>query len=259
MPAPECQKSFVLTVAESKRLIALGIKRHPAVLRALSQGTIAVAKGTTNSYIVEELTGESIHRPDYCTGVTRPARGGSTAETSGRLPDLVLRQGRPVEGLSAVEAVAEMGPGDVFIKGANALNYERRQAGILIGHPTGGTIGAALGTLVARRALLLIPVGLEKSIPADLVELHAEMARIGPNGAGPMLWPVGGEIFTEIEAIQLISGARAVPIAAGGIGGAEGSVRLGVWGTPDQVQRAEEAIELLLGEPPFLPPPPPEP
>lgn len=254
MPAPVHQKSFVLTVAESKRLIARALRRHPGVTKARNQGIVAVAKGSTNSYVVEELTGEGIHKPDYCMGVTKPARGAEGAQTAAKLPDLVLRKGERQEGVAAIEIVSEMGPSDVFIKGANAVNYDRGQAGILIGHPTGGTIGAALGTLVSRRVMLLIPVGLEKNIPGDLHELHRRMADVGPNGSGPTLWPIDGQIFTEIEAVQLLSGARAALIAAGGIAGAEGSVRLSVWGAADQLDRAEAAIEDILGEPPFIAP-----
>jgi hypothetical protein len=252
MPSSVHQKSFVLTVAESKRLIARAVKLHPAVMAALKNGTVAVAKGTTNSYIVEELTGEAIYKPHYCTGVTRPARG-ERAATSDKLADLVLRKGERVQNVSAVKMASEMGPGDVFIKGANAVNYDKRQAGILIGHPTGGTVGAIIGTLTARRATLLLPVGLEKNIPGDIHDLYRQLAAAGPNGSGPMLWPVDGEIFTEIEAIQLLSGTCAALIGAGGIGGAEGSVRLSVWGSAEQVNQAEAAIEGVLGEPPFLP------
>jgi len=253
MPAATCQKSFVLTVAESKRLIARALKRHPAVINALNQGILAIAKGTTNSYIVEELLEEGIDRTDYCTGVTKPARGAEGAVTGGGIPDVVLRDGHRLEDVSAVEIVAEMGPGDVFIKGANALNYDRRQAGLLIGHPTGGTIGSVIGTVVSRRATLLIPVGLEKSIPGDLHEMYRILARAGAEGEGPMLWPIDGEIFTEVEALQLLmSGGNAAPIAAGGIAGAEGSVRIAVWGSSEHVSRAEAAVNDILGEPPFI-------
>ncbi len=254
MPPPLHQKSFVLTVAESKRLIARALKRHPAVIRALNRGIVAVAKGTTNAYVYEELSGEGIDRAQYCLGVTRPSRGRQGGETGAGVPDLVLREGQAMEGAAATEIVRQMGPGDVFIKGANALNYDLRQAGILIGHPEGGTIGAAIGAAIARRATLLLAVGLEKNIPGDLHEIYRNMTRAGANGEGPNLWPVDGEIFTEIEAVQLISGARAGLIGAGGVGGAEGSVRISVWGQPDQVDRAAGAIEDVLGEPPLLGP-----
>ena len=54
--------------------------------------------------------------------------------------------------------------------------------------------------------------------------------------------------------MRLLSGARVAAIGAGGIAGAEGSVRLAVWGSRDEVTRAEGAIEDVLGEPPFLGP-----
>jgi hypothetical protein len=253
MPAATYQKTFVLTVAESKRLIARALKRHPLILNALNRGILAVAKGTTNSYVVEELLEEGIDRTDYCTGVTKPSKGADGAVTANKLPDLVLRDGERLEGVSAVEIASEMGPGDVFVKGANALNYEKRQAGILIGHPTGGTIGSVIGTIVSRRAVLMIPVGLEKNIPGDIHEIYRTMVRAGAEGGGPMLWPVDGEIFTEVEALQLImSGGSAAPVAAGGIAGAEGSVRMAVWGSSDHIARAEAAVNGVLGEPAFI-------
>ncbi|NLW50513.1 MAG: hypothetical protein GXY85_06670 [Candidatus Brocadiaceae bacterium] len=254
MPASVRQRSFVLTVSESKRLIARALKRHPAVMRALAQGTVVVAKGSTNGYVYEELAQTGIDKPHYCMGTTRPSHGAEWARTSADIPDLVLRCGEPQHGVKAVDAVADMGPGDVFIKGANALNYDLGQAAVLVGHPTGGTMGATLGTIVARRIHLIIPVGLEKSIPGDLTALYQDMADVGLDGDGPMLWPLTGEIFTEIEAVDLLSGARAAPIAAGGIAGAEGGIRLAVWGAPSEVDRAVGAIEDIRGEPPFLTP-----
>ena len=253
MPEPEHQASFVLTVAESKRLIARSLKHLPLLTRALNEGIVAVAKGTTNGYVAEELLGHGISKTDYCTGVTKPSHGGDSAATANKLPDLVLREGEVLEDVSATEIVSEMGAGGVFIKGANAINYDRGQAGILIGHPTGGTIGAAIGTVVARRATLLIPVGLEKHIPGDLHELYAALTRVADGGSGPTLWPVDGRLFTEIEALKLqMSGGSAALIGAGGIAGAEGSVRISVWGTPEHISRARGIIEDIQGEPQFI-------
>ena len=251
MAATRRQTSFVLTVSESKRLIAKGVAQCPAVLAALQNGIVAVAKGTTNGYIVEELTGETIHKPHYCTGTTRPHGGSGEAGIANKLPDLVLRDGKRWEGVAATEAAAEMKAGDVFIKGANAVNYERRQAGILIGHPTGGTIGAAIGSLVARRATLLIPVGLEKNVPGDLKEAYRRLTAAGRDGSGPTLWPVDGEIFTELEALEVLCGVEAVPIGAGGVLGAEGSVRIAVWGSRQQLEKVESLLGGIHGEPPF--------
>ncbi|MHC5057890.1 MAG: hypothetical protein ACYTKD_24755 [Planctomycetota bacterium] len=311
----------VLTVAEGKRLIARGLIAWEPFRLARESGVIAVAKGTTNSYLVEELvrdiSGDAVDKTTYVTGSTRPAKEerpknphkpgsqihfimqlfiddpeisdervaaevkerfplsemndpakapghrawyrsqakaegvlpGGGAKTSADMPDLVLRNGKPVEGLSATEAAAEMGPGDVFLKGANAINYALGQAAVLIGHPTGGTLGSALGSIVARKVRLVSPAGLEKEVPGDLGLVAAE-ARAA--GVTPALWVMPSELFTEIEAIEVISGAEAVPVAAGGIGGAEGSVRLLVTGTDEEVAAAAEAIEGVRGEPAFL-------
>lgn len=241
-----------LTVAESKRLIAKGVAACETVRNAMKNGTVAVAKGTTNSYIVEEITGESINRADYCTGVTLPEGRGIKGLTSGKLPDLVISKGERLE-TTAVEAVADMKAGDVFIKGANALNYDLDQAALLIGHPTGGTIGATIGAIIARRITLLIPVGLEKSLPIDLADA-AEFMNEPEETVGnvPALWPISGMIFTEIEAFETLTGVEAIPVGAGGIAGAEGSVRLMLRGEDKEFDAANTLVESLRAETPFV-------
>jgi len=255
---------IVLTVAESKRLIARGVAAHPAVRAALEKGTVAVAKGSTNAYIVEELTGRKIEKNHYVTGHTLPAKAGEEIKKKidASLSDLVLRDGKELPDVTATAALAGMGEGDIFIKGANALNYERRQAAVLIGHPTGGTLGAALGTVTARRIRLIVPVGLEKSVPDDLVETARRMNEPDENGGktpGPTLWPLHGEIFTEIEALSFFCDPDidVVPVAAGGIGGAEGSVRLLLDGDERAVEQARKLVGEIQGEVPFLEQPEP--
>jgi hypothetical protein len=244
------QTSVVLTVAESKRLIARGIVKAEVVRRALAEGTVAVASGTTNGYVVEALTGERFDKTQFVTGHTLPAKY-QGPRVAYKAADLVLRKGERLQ-VSAKEAVAEMGPGDVFMKGANALNYERGQAGVLIGHPTGGTVGAVLGTIVARRIRLLHPVGLEKSVPGDLHEAARLLA--DAEGKGATLWVTPGQIFTEVEALAVLAGVRAVPVSAGGIGGAEGAIWLALIGDKAGLDAAQAAIASVQGEPPFLAP-----
>jgi len=124
---------------------------------------------------------------------------------------------------------------------------------VLIGHATGGTVGATIGRIMARRIQLVIPVGLEKSVPVDLAAaaLRVNLADDERNYV-PCLWPVSGHIFTEIEAIKTLTGAEVMPIGAGGIAGAEGSVRLLITGTREQLDEAEKIITGLRGEPPFI-------
>ena len=96
-----------------------------------------------------------------------------------------------------------------------------------------------IGTIYGRKLRLLIPVGLEKEIPGDIVEA-SEMVAAEDEALTPILslWPVYGDIFTEIEAFLALTGATATPVAAGGIAGAEGALRLLLTGGPKQVQEA---------------------
>jgi len=248
------QAQVVLTVSEGKRLIARGVAEYHPVIEALREGWVAVAKGSTNGYVVEELTGEKIDKKKYMTGSTVPAGMKGKTGFGADLPDLVLHKGQPVEGVSATEALADMGPGDVFMKGANALNYEDGLAGLLIGHPTGGTIGAAIGTVTARRIHFIVPVGLEKQVPYSIVDAGA-LAGPSEEERGknfPAMWPVYADVFTEIEAFRELFDVEAYPIAAGGLAGSEGCVRFLIHGEKRSVSDALKMVEEVQGEPPFV-------
>ena len=238
-----------LTVSESKRLIGKGVAQADFVRRAMEEGTLAIGSGSTNAYVIEEVTGERIEKKTSMTGKTLPY-GYDGPKFSNTYGDLVIRKGERLK-VKANEAVSEMGPGDVFAKGVNALNYERGQAAVLIGHPTGGGVGAVLGTAVARRIRYLHPVGLEKSTPIDLDEAAA-LLNEDKDSKGPALCVVPGDIFTEIEALNVLAGVEAIPVSAGGIGGAEGAVWLALFGDAQQLDKAQEVIESVRGEPPFV-------
>jgi hypothetical protein len=241
----------VLTVSESKRLIARGVASLPFIQEKMQQGIIVVTSGSTNAYLYEELTGQTIDKRAYLTGRTTPAKA-KAAWGVEPLADLVLVDGKPDPSLNRFTALEKMQQGDVYVKGANALNYGVGVAGIAIGHPTGGTIGGAIGSIIAKKLRLLIPVGLEKEVPFDIAEASALIAepdeRLGPVHA---LWAVSGLIFTEIEALEELAGVEVYPVGAGGIAGAEGGLRLLVVGTPETVRAAVEIVEGIQGEPPI--------
>jgi hypothetical protein len=117
---------------------------------------------------------------------------------------------------------------------------------VLIGHPQGGTSIAALQALVGRRVRLILPVGLEKRIPGDLMSLAFRLNLPGQNDF--RLLPIPGEVFTEIDAIRLMTGAEAEITAAGGVGGAEGAVWITVEGSGEEKHRAEELLQMVSGE-----------
>ena len=242
---------IVLTVSESKRLIAKGVAGLDFVQEKLSQGVVVLATGSTNAYIYEELTGQTIDKRAYLTGRTTPAKA-TLGWKVGRIPDLVLVDGQPAPQLDRFTALARMKAGDVYIKGANALNYAKGLAGVSIGDPSAGTIGGAIGPIVGKKLRLLVPVGLEKEVPFDIEKASALIAEPDARlGTVHSLFPIRGIIFTEIEALRVLCSVDAYPVAAGGIAGAEGGLRLLLAGSDQAVQRALDLVTTIQGEPLF--------
>ena len=242
-----------LTVSESKRLIAKGVAAMPEVRRALDAGMIALGTGSTNSYVYEELLGTRIDLTAFRSGLVLPSRKRAKDYAnlaSEVLPDLVLHDGQPVEDLDRYSAVEQMGRGDVFIKGANALSPDRRVAAVLIGADNGGTVGQTIGHILGKGITLVVPIGLEKLVCDDLMDSARHL--LEPDGISPRLAPIPGKVVTEIEALATLTGVHARQIAAGGVGGAEGTVWLLVEGDEDQIERTRAIVDEIHGEPPWL-------
>jgi hypothetical protein len=253
-------KQFALTPAAGKRLIAKALAVHPVIQAALKTGTLLIVAGTTNGYVAEEIlagikSGADFSRRRFFRGITLPP--GHATTDAGRLPeesefpgDVVLEKGIWNKGKTIFDVIDGLKEGDVILKGANALDLDRKRAAILIGHPKAGTIGVALQAVVGRRVRLILPVGLEKRIAGDLDLLAARSN--APGASGPRLLPVpGGQVFTEIDAVESLTGAACDLVAAGGVCGAEGSVWLAVRGAKEQVARAEDLLRSVASEPPF--------
>jgi len=68
----------------------------------------------------------------------------------------------------------------------------------------------------------------------------------------PFMWLLTGEIVTELEAINVLTGATAFQCSAGGIGGAEGGVWIVFRGTREQVTKALDLMHSIQGEPPYV-------
>jgi hypothetical protein len=180
----------------------------------------------------------------------RPTTSTGRLPDEGKFPgDVVIRKGVSEKGKTIFDMVDDLREGDIILKGANAVDLIQRRAAILIGDPKAGTIGVSLQAMVGRRVRLILPVGLEKRVYGNLDELAAKMNE--PEAHGPRLLPVPGEIFTELDAITLLTGASASLVAAGGVCGAEGSVWLAVSGKPAQEKAAEVLIKSVVNEPAF--------
>jgi len=252
-------KQFLITPAAGKRLIAKTLAKHPAIVKALKNGTVVIVAGTTNGYVAEEILkthniANDFSRKHFFRGITLPPTQTVTGE--GRLADeskfpgdVIITNGVLQKGKTIADVIDSLKEGDVIVKGANVLDLTRRQAAILIGHPKAGTIGLALPAVVGRRVKLILPVGLEKRVNSDLDVLSEKLN--APGIKGYRLLPVIGEVFTEIEALQALTGAEVDLIAAGGVCGAEGSCMISVSGNEDQEEFAEQVIASISGEPAF--------
>ncbi len=250
---------FVLTPAAGKRLIAKALAAHSSIQAALKSGTVAIIAGTTNGYVAEEILKDigqanDFSRKRFFRGIVLPPWHKTTED--GRLPDesgfpgdVIIVNGTWQRGKTIFDVVDDMLEGDVILKGANALDLARRQAAILIGHPKAGTTIAILQAVVGRRVRLILPVGLEKRVPGDLMELAARLN--APEASGYRRFPVPGEVFTEIDAIKLLTGAEAEMVAAGGVCGAEGSVMLALWGDEERTMKTEKLMAEIAEETSF--------
>lgn len=243
-------KQFNLTTVMGKRLIGKGMAQHPDIQRVLQKGTLLIIAGTTNGYVAEEILtalgqAEGFTRVGFRRGVT-VAQGAKLpkAELAG---DVIIVDGQWQPGKTVFDVAENLKTGDVVLKGGNAFD-PYGQAAVQIGHPQGGTVMAVMPAVIGRRVQLIVPIGLEKRVFDDI---HTLSLRVNdPRTDGPRLMPLPGEIFTEFDAIQLLTGAEPILIAGGGIFGAEGSAWIGVNGTEEQVAAAAALIKSVSGEPP---------
>jgi hypothetical protein len=263
-PAKIVQSGAILTVAESKRLIGKAVAQMPIVKNALANGMVIIIKGTTNAYVAEEITGNKADHAAFVTGRIEPEKGAKYLPQVKPVNHLILEKGKVVD-IALPDAVKKLKAGDVVIKGANALDYKNKIAAVDILDPSGGTTGITMPFIVARKAYLVIPIGLEKLVAGDVVDLTLKMrepveslpapAGVSPSAFPgytiPSMWLLTGEIVTELEAIKILTGATAFQSSAGGVSGAEGGVWLVFRGTRDQVTKALELTKSVQGEPPY--------
>ena len=122
-----------------------------------------------------------------------------------------------------------------------------------IGNQDAGTSGMVMPYVVGRKAYLVIPIGLEKNISGNVVDVQKEMRNpIESLNPIPSMFLLTGEIVTEIEALNILTGVSAFQATAGGIDGAEGAVRLIMRGPRETVKKALTLVQSIQGEPPFV-------
>jgi hypothetical protein len=252
-------RQYPLTPAAGKRLIAKALTKHPTITQALSSGCLVIVAGTTNGYVAEEILSQlgqavGFSRRHFFRGVTVSPAWITAAQ--GRLPDnkgfpgdVVIDKGVWKRAKTIFDVANDLGENDAIVKGANALDVTAGHAANFVDHPDGGPMAAVLPAVMGRRAKLLVPVGLEKRVPGNLLDLANRLS--SSNAKGPRLLPLPGQVFTELDAIFLATGARATMTGAGGVSGAEGCVWLAVEGDERQIADVDTLMRKVLAEPPF--------
>ncbi len=242
-----------LTVSESKRLIAKGLAVYPPVQESLKKGKLVLTKGTTNTYVAEELIQDSLTHGEYVLGYISPAKSSKKLDSSVKRNELVFVNGQ-IQDMPYTAILSEMEEGDIVIKGANIINHQKGQAAVMIGHPTGGTTGNIYPVVQEKKLRLIIPAGLEKetSQNIDLIGGYSKIPHEATDKKAPWLWSIKGELFTEIEAIKQFADVEAIHYGSGGIGGAEGAVSILIRGSEAEVNKALAIIENIQGEVPFI-------
>ena len=239
----------VMLPHESKRLLARAILKLPEVKNVLESGWFVVSRGVTPSYIVEELTGETLPKQNCTAGIVTDGRLSVTVEAD-RLGPWVFKDGK-LSDVPADEALSQFAARDVSIKGANAVD-RHGNVGVLAANEVGGTVGGVWPTIASRGCHWITPVSLERLILPSIPE--AAMA------TGNFLWDytmgssvglmpvVIAKAVTEIQALEVLTGVTAVHVAAGGVIGSEGAVILALEGDGQTVRSTFEMLEKLKAD-----------
>ncbi|WZL72552.1 AroM family protein [Clostridiaceae bacterium 35-E11] len=231
-----------LLVEESKELIARAVVHHREVKKSLESGRVVLKGGTTVSKISEKITGKPLR---ICGRITE--RGTVSSLYQKDDPHTLLIEKNHIKNIDAIlsQEFSKLTQDDMVIISANAID-SFGNAAIMAGSPGGGSIGNNMSFLYTEGVKVIIPVGLEKLIPGNINDIIKNTSRKGKDlsyGMSVGLFPVFGEIITEIEAIKQLSKVTCQVIGAGGLDKANGSVTLEIWGQEQEVHNILEIIK----------------
>jgi len=261
-----------LLPTESKKLISKAVARMDMVRQTLAEGIIALHPSSSTYFIVEELLGTRPETNFWVTGIVcpkgtcvemgaaigegaivtqQPEESAATGNPLAYRMTWVIKGGKLSSGMSLGELLDQMGPKDIYIKGVNALDIDGN-VGVLIGNLVeGGTIARVIARARERGFQLIFPVGLEKLISIPIKQAAKETPKktykYSMGVACNLFACEGGLVITELKAIEILTGAIAIPISAGGLGGAEGAITMVIKGDDEQVSQAIKYIEECKG------------
>ena len=247
--------NFMLTVSMGKRLIAKGLMSDEYIRNIMMNHRLLIMSGTTNGYVAEEALKVIGDPTPFDKRIFR--RGITVAPGAKVVPgqttfDLLIDHGKAYFDRTVFEIAPELTHEDMIMKGANALYLSETaesEAGVLIGHPQGGTLIPITAARIGRRVQLMVPIGVEKRVEKPIAEL-VSLANAAP-GEGPRLAPIPGIPYTEINALYDLTGCLFVEIlASGGAMGAEGGVYFTVRDEEEKVEKIRALVAGLKDEPP---------
>lgn len=259
------QAQVVLTPTESKKLIAKAVFNMPKVQEALENGIVAIHPSSSTIFLYEEIMGHMPQGLWVCGVIGKKGLCGSNeaiemirsrgpgahdprevSKETWFFKKRILQESTPLG-----EILDQMTETDVYIKGSNALDPQGN-VGVLFANPAGG--GGTIGkVMVAKRKQsfhVILPIGMEKLIPVTIEKAsHAAISKkVGSAMGIPSgLIPISGEKINEIDALFQLFGVEGTPIAAGGLGGAEGAVTIAFEGNEEQVKNAFELLTSIKG------------
>ncbi len=235
-----------LTVHEAKRVIAKGIARLPEVQEAFRSGKIYLKGGTTVSALCEELAG----RPLRISGRIVPAGAKAAGTALTGFYSVIIEHGECVDVDDRLEeAVEGLGPRDVAVLGANAID-PFGNAVMMCGSSLGGKPGRVISGLMAEIKNIIIAAGFEKLVPGPLPEIIQQYGRKEIDlsmGLAVGLAPLVGRIVTEKDAIPLLSDVKCAVIGMGGIFGAEGATTMIIEGEEEEVKKVYRILSSVKG------------
>lgn len=273
MAQQKTNKVFVLNPSQSKRLIAKGVVNLPQMRVALENGRIFIGRGGTNAYILEELNlmipldgnGDGkekveFNKGDFVAGQIVPGKKYMNwwINAGNRSPEVVIIKGKKSSVEDRIKTIGKFKHGDLFLKGANALDREGIP-GVLVGSKDGGTIGTSQGILQAKGIEVICPIGLEKLVFGNIQSVQTLMGIENmdfpsegmPCGMIPMPFAT---VITEIEALEVLFECEVFHVASGGVGGAEGSVSLLIIAYDDaEMKEICAFMDIIAEEPIFVP------
>ncbi|MBQ1468383.1 MAG: hypothetical protein IIZ27_07900 [Solobacterium sp.] len=239
---------FVLSPAAGKVLIAKGLASDEKIRQAVNEHTVVIVKGTTNAYLAAELLagiGEEFDMHGFFRGVVKDPQVKLNYPVQEK--DIIIRQGKLCPEDDVYTVAEELGENDYAFKGANAVDLKTREAGVLIGNPTSGTMVPLMAAAVGRRVKLIHPVGVEKRVEESIHSL----ARLCNNteGTGLRFYPSAGQAYTEIDALKDLFGVEAHILSAGGVGGYEGCTYFQCTGEEEALEKCQALIREIQSEP----------